>query len=230
MKQTLRQIPTFRRVQVSPGTAPLGRPIYLFRFLMNQKLLNRGVYCRLTQKTVRVPHSKGLELILSVRPISYRSGLPAGTQSASLFLVNKRSPSPETAKRDCAYIFQSQLTVTTKMPFVPRPDLRNQALDDEDERIADLQYRHDVEYVVGHNVSATATLCEAGAEDSNDHKDSCYEIYTNWMPQANVEKVVPAVVEGVNLEIEALGNADSAEAIRHMVGGMVTAYTAWIAQ
>ena len=182
------------------------------------------------QKTVRVPNSKGLELVLSVRPISDRSGLPVGTQSASLFLVNKRSPNPEAAKRDCAYIFQSQLIITAKTPFVPRPDLRNQALDDEDERIADLQYRHDVEYVVGHNVSATTTLCEASGENNGDYEGSCYEIYTNWMPQADVEKVVPAVVEGVNLELEALGNADSAEAIRQMVGGMVTAYTAWIVQ
>jgi hypothetical protein len=173
---------------------------------------------------VAIPGSNGLELVLSVRPIHNQRSLPTGTRSASLFLVNKRSPSKESAKRDCAYIFQSQLTVTAETSFVPRPDLRNQALDDEDERIADLQYRHDVEYVVGHNVSATATVC--GSEGDR----HCREIYTNWMPQAEVEKVVPAVVEGVNLEMEALGNAANAEAIRTMVGSMVTAYTAWIAQ
>ena len=178
------------------------------------------------RKTVPVPGSKGLELVLSVRPIHNQRSLPAGTRAASLFLVNKRSPTTESTQRDCAYIFQSQLTVLAKTPFVPRPDLRNQAIDDEDERIADLQYRHDVEYVVGHNVSATATLCDAKGDDAG----SCREIYTNWMPQADVEKVVPAVVEGVNLEIEALGNADSAAAVRSMVGGMVTAYTTWIAQ
>ncbi|MGC1308811.1 MAG: hypothetical protein WA885_16415 [Phormidesmis sp.] len=178
------------------------------------------------RKTVPIPGSKGLELVLSVRAIHNQRSLPTGTRAASLFLVNKRSPNPESAKRDCAYIFQSQLTVIAKTPFVPRPDLRNQALDDEDERIADLQYRHDVEYVVGHNVSATATLCNA----KGNSEDSCRQICTNWMPQADVKKVVPAVVAGVNLEIEALGNANSAEAIRSMVGGLVTAYTTWIAQ
>ena len=176
----------------------------------------------------KVPGSQGLELVLSVRPIAQQRGLPDNTCSASLFLVNKRSPSKESSKRDCAYIFQSQLTVKTATPFIPRPDLRNQALDDKDERLADLQYRHDVEFVVGHNVSATATLC--GDIDSDDDRPQCSEIYTNWMPQADVEKVIPAVVEGVNLEIEALGNADDAATIRGMVGGMVTAYTSWIAQ
>ena len=161
------------------------------------------------RKTVPVPGSKGLELVLSVRPIAQQRGLPNSTYSASLFLVNKRSPSKESNQRDCAYIFQSQLAVKTATPFIPRPDLRNQALDDKDELLADLQYRHDVEFVVGHNVSATATLC--GDIDSDDDRPQCSEICTNWMPQADVEKVIPAVVEGVNLEIEALGNADDAQ-------------------
>ena len=180
------------------------------------------------RKAVPVPGSKGLELVLSVRPIAQQRGLPDSTYSASLFLVNKRAPVKETGKRDCAYIFQSQLTVKTAIPFIPRPDLRNQALDDKDERLADLQYRHDVEFVVGHNVSATATLC--GNPNGDLDRPQCSEIYTNWMPQADVEKVIPSVVEGVNLEIEALGNASDAQTIRGMVGGMVTAYTSWIAQ
>lgn len=178
------------------------------------------------RKTVPVPGSNGLQLVLSVRTIANQTGLPTGTRSASLFLVNKRSPSEITAKRDCAYLFQSQLTVTAKTPFIPRPDLRNQSLDDKDERLADLQYRHDVEFVVGHNVSATATLCKAESDDV----PQCTHIYTNWMPQADVEKVIPATVAGVNLEIEALGNAADAPTIRTMVGGMVTEYTTWIAQ
>ena len=183
------------------------------------------------RKTVPVPGSKGLELVLSVRPIAQQRGLPNSTYSASLFLVNKRSPRKESNQRDCAYIFQSQLVVKTATPFIPRPDLRNQALDDKDELLADLQYRNDVEFVVGHNVSATATLCsDHGDPNQALNQPQCSQICTNWMPQADVEKVIPAVVEGVNLEIEALGNAADAQTIRSMVGGMVTAYTSWIAQ
>ncbi|EDX83177.1 Helicase conserved C-terminal domain protein [Synechococcus sp. PCC 7335] len=184
----------------------------------------------LEEKSTVVPvtNSQGLELVLSVRPITRQCGLPDNTYSASLFLVNKRSPNSERGKRDCAYIFQSQLTVKTAIPFIPRPDLRNQALDDKDERLADLQYRHDVEFVVGHNVSATAKLCKEPSDNSG--RPKCSEIYTNWMPQADVEKVIPAEIEGINLEIEALGNAPDAQTIRGMVGGMVTAYISWIAQ
>ncbi|EKU96525.1 hypothetical protein Lepto7375DRAFT_0531 [Leptolyngbya sp. PCC 7375] len=129
------------------------------------------------RKNLAVPGSNGLELVLSVRPISQNCDLPVGTLAASLFLVNKRPAITTDAERDLAYIFQAKLTIVADTPFVPRPDLRNQALDDEDERIADLQYRNDVEYVVGHNVSATALVT-----DEKEHPQ-CTKIYTTWMPQ-----------------------------------------------
>lgn len=173
----------------------------------------------LLNKHIDVPYSDGLELVLSVRPVSAQSDLPPGTRAVSIFLVNQRKPSPD-IDRDLGYIFQAQLTVCAQEPFEPRPDMRGQNIDDEDERIADLQYRDDFEYAVGHNVSATATIVENG----------CYQVQTDWMPTADVEKVIPAAIPDINLEIEALGNAADAEAIRSMVGGMVTAYSIWITQ
>lgn len=177
-----------------------------------------------SRHTISVPDSNGLALSISVRSIPSHSGLPTGTRSVSLFLVNKRRPAALSSERDSAYIFQVQLTARSRIPFVPRPDLRNQALDNEDERIADLQYRHDVEYAVGHNVSANATIT-----GETDHP-LCHEVHTNWMPQADVEKVVAAEIDDVNLEIEALGNAQDAGTIRAQVGGLVTAYSTWIVQ
>jgi len=179
------------------------------------------------RKTIPVPGSNGLELSLSVRPINNDCGLPSGTRSVSLFLVNKR-PAISGAERDTSSIFQVQLTASTKTAFVPRPDLRNQALDDEDERIADLQYRSDVEYAVGHNVSATAII--TGETDQPHDQLQCHQARTNWMPQADVEKVVASQIDGVNLSIEALGDAADASEVRTMVGGMVTAYNTWIGQ
>jgi hypothetical protein len=173
----------------------------------------------LTNQHISVPNSNGLKLVLSIRPVPAHSTLPPGTRSVSLFLVNHRKPSPD-LDRDIGYIFQAQLTICTPAPFVPRPDLRGQNIDDEDECIADLQYRHDFEYAVGHNVSATATLTDHG----------CTQIQTQWMPTADVEKVIPTEIPEVNLEMEALGNAVNAAAVRSMVGGIVTAYSAWIAQ
>ena len=162
--------------------------------------------------------------MLSIRPVSTHRELPAGTRSASLFLVNKKAAESEATQRDRAYIFQAQMIVTANNTFVPRPDLRKQNGYDEDEMIADLQYRNDVEYAVGHNVSATALV---SGEEGN---YQCCKIYTNWMPQADVEKVVSTKIKDVNLSIEALGNAPDADTIRTMVGGIITEYTRWIAQ
>jgi hypothetical protein len=177
------------------------------------------------RKTLAVLGHNGLEIVISVRPIDHNCGLEIGTRSVSLFLVNNQAPQKEDANRDCAYIFQAQLTVQSKVSFVPRPDLRKQAIDDEDEHIADLQYRDVVEYAVGHNVSATALITADIAG-----KQQCHEIRTEWMPQADVEKVVASDIPDVNLEISALGNASDAESVRKMIGGIVIAYTNWISQ
>ena len=131
----------------------------------------------IVNKCIPVPNSGGLELMLSIRPVQTNGVLPPGTRAVSLFLVNQRKPSTDLT-RDEGYIFQSQLTVSSEKPFVPRPDMRGQSIDDEDERIADLQYRDDVEYAVGHNVSATALRTD----------NICHSIQTNWMPSADVEK------------------------------------------
>ncbi len=180
------------------------------------------------RKTLSVPNSNGLEIVISVRSIDHNCGLDIGTRSVSLFLVNKQKPCATDAERDRAYIFQAQITVKSKISFVPRPDLRKQAIDDEDERIADLQYRNDFEYAVGHNISATALIIQ-DSQDSQD-KQSCHEIRTEWMPQADVEKVIASDITNVNLEMEALGNATDANDIRNKIGNIVTSYTDWITQ
>lgn len=169
------------------------------------------------QQTYPIPNSGGLELALAVQAVP--ASLRPGTQAVSLFLVNQRRPAGD-ANRDEAYIFQAQLSVTSKIPFIPRPDLRGQTSNDEDERIADLQYRGDVEYAVGHNISAAAILSD----------DDCHQIQTTWMPTADVEKVEAAEITGITLEMEALGNANDAATVRQMVGGIVSEYSTWIAQ
>ena len=177
------------------------------------------------RQTLPVPNSNGLEIVISIRSIDHHCGLEIGTRSVSLFLVNKQSPCTIDAERDRAYIFQSQLKLQSPISFVPRPDLRKQAIDDEDERIADLQYRNDVEYAVGHNISATAVITQ-----NEQNQQFCHEIRTEWMPRADVEKVIASDITNVNLEMEALGNATDAITIREMIGEMITAYTHWITQ
>ena len=171
-------------------------------------------------ENLAILHSKGLELAVSVRPVNGIHKLPADTRAVSIFLVNKRTPQPDT-QRDAAYIFQSQLTIRNPDGFIARPDLRNQkATDPADDQIADLQYHDDFEYAVGHNVSATA---------QSDENSNCTEIQTAWMPTAEVEKVIANDKIPVELTMETIAEAKTAEAIRTLISPMVTAYGDWIA-
>ncbi len=123
--------------------------------------------------------------------------------------------------RDVGFVFQPELEVQGSEPFVPRPDVRGLAAADWDDRVADLQYRDVYEYAVGHGVSAQTTI------DPDGH---CRRVATCWIPTAEVERVAPAEVEGVERRMETLaGLAEGAEA-RQALGPFVDQYRAWIDQ
>jgi hypothetical protein len=165
-----------------------------------------------------VPNSDGLQLVVSVRSVTSEELVPAGTRSVSVFLVNHRRPSPD-QKRDAGYAFQTNLIIQTADSFVPRPNLRGRDGDDWDEKVADLQYRDDYEYAVGHNVSAIAVANPNGG---------CQEVRTAWIPTADVEKVIATQVKNVEVGMEALAAAPTAEALRNLLSPMVSAYSQWI--
>ena len=171
-------------------------------------------------KEHELPGSEGLRVVVSVRPTGAKSLLPPGTRSVSVFLVNHRKAAADMI-RDAAYVFQPELELHAEQSFVPRPDLRGHDSDDWDDKVADLQYRDAVEYAVGHNVSAVAPVDEAG---------QCHLARTCWMPTADVEKVIPAKLEDVELGMEALASAGSADEVRAMVEPMVAGYGDWIAE
>ena len=150
-----------------------------------------------------VPSSGGLRLALLVRPVQSdgtEGGLPQGTRSASVFLVNRRHPGSDET-RDEAFAFQAQLEITSQEPLVPRPDLRSLQSEDPDDRVADLQYRDVFEYAVGHNTAAEAVKCDG----------RCQVVRTCWIPEAEVERVAPAEIKGVELSMEGLANLASAD-------------------
>jgi hypothetical protein len=175
----------------------------------------------------------GIVVLITVRPVSATAigagRLPPGTRSVSVFLVNRRQPDEEHAYR--AWIFQAKLSLMVETSFVPRPDLRGgeaSGSDDWDDRVADLQYRDVCEYAVGHGVSATwARLSEeehAGATSSD-----CERVDTAWVPQAEVERVAPSIIEHVELGMETLGTiVDGTDAAAKLTP-LVTQYREWIA-
>lgn len=177
-----------------------------------------------TQKPTErdVPSSNGLKLALAIRPIrdiaAFDGMVPKGTRSVSLFLVNRRKPAPDEL-RDTAFAFQAALEVRSEQPLVPRPNLRGLESDDWDERVADLQYRDICEYAVGHGISTRAVL---------DAKCDCCEVHTRWIPAAEVERVAPSPIEGVELAMEKLAALADAAAAKASLSALVTRYRAWI--
>ena len=142
-------------------------------------------------RETEVNGSNGLKVALSVRPVASdgaEGGLPKGTRSVSVFLVNRRDPAPDET-RDEAFAFQAQLEVKCEESFVPRPNLRSLASDDWDERVADLQYRDACEFAVGHNVATEAVL---------DAIAIATLVRTCWIPEAEVERVAPAELQDID--------------------------------
>lgn len=165
---------------------------------------------------IDIPGGSGLTLVVNCRPV-HDQRFAAGTRSVSIFLVNYRQM--QLSQKDTSFAFQTCLSIQCQEGFVPRPDSRGSDSDDWDEAIASLQYRHDYEFAVGHNVSAlTQTTDQA----------PCTQVCTTWIPTANVPRVVATAIPGVQLGMEALAQADSADAIRHMLSPMVAEYRIWI--
>lgn len=165
---------------------------------------------------VAVPNSGGLVLVVTVRS-AVTHHLPDGTKAVSVFLVNSRPADEERPYR--SFTFQCCLELTCKEGFVARPDPRSWELEDEwDQRVADLQYRDVCEYAVGHGVSP----------DWDETEGRCEMVRTTWIPSAEVERVAPSQITGVELGMEALGAlADGSEAEAKLLP-LVEHYREWI--
>ena len=170
--------------------------------------------------TVSIPNDRGLEIVWSLRGIpdaGLAGGLADGTRSLSVFLVNKRVPSPDEVS-DEAFVFQAELELQSKESFVARPNLRSLESHDWDERVADLQYRDNCEFSVGHSVSTTAL-----------HDDGhCRTVRTRWIPDAEVERVAPAQIDDVELRMEELANLTDGNDAQDKLGNFVASYRNWI--
>lgn len=169
-----------------------------------------------------VPGSGGLEVVTSIRAIMTSEelpGLPPGTRAVSVFLVNRRAPiEGQENLKETRFVFQAGLTVESERPFVPRPNPRGRDAEDADERIADLQYRDVMEYAVGHGTSTLGVLTGT----------CCYRVETTWVPQAEVERVEPVSMPGVELQMEALAGMTEASAVRAALASMTSSYRQWI--
>ncbi|MFC1758146.1 DISARM system helicase DrmA [Planctomycetota bacterium] len=169
---------------------------------------------------IEVPGSDGLNVAISMRTVQgadVEGGIPNGTRSVSLFLVNRRDPAADD-ERDRAFAFQVGLEVSSDQPFVPRPNLRSLGSDEWDVRVADLQYRDAFEFAVGHSIATEATV----------DNGRCSQIRTRWIPESEVERVAAAKIEDVQLSMGALSLLKDGEDAKQSLLPFVQQYRTWI--
>ncbi len=174
---------------------------------------------RKKQPAVGVPESGGLKLEVTARTLRTddAAGLPAGTRSASVFLVNARPPMAE-EREDEAKVFQAGIALKCEKSFVPRVDAHALAHDDWDEKVADLQFRDAFEFAVGHGVATNA----------KELNGKCLEVETEWLPTSDVERVEPSMTTGVELRMERLAAMETAAEIQAALEELPKAYGRWI--
>ena len=165
-----------------------------------------------------VPDSGGLTLHVDERPIHTDglAGIPTGTRSVSVFLVNGRAP--DEADPDRAYAFQAEIEVRGRQPFVPRPDPRGAQAADWDDQVADLHYADTPEYATGHGVSADWEVVEG----------ACRMLRTAWIPRADVEETKTAGVPRAELSMDVLGGLSDGQTTRVALRALVEQYRTWI--
>ncbi|MEJ1931532.1 DISARM system helicase DrmA [Nostoc sp. NIES-2111] len=187
--------------------------------------------CRPTLQEQNVPGFPGVRLGFLERRVTLpaASGLPANTRALSIFLINRRQPIDNEFRRDEAYLFQAQLILHSDSGFLGRPDLRglqneNPSQNDNiewDDAVADLQYREDREFAVGHNVSTTALVTGS----------ACHTVSTAWIPTYEVERVEPAPLSDLSRDtfrMDVLAAATDAAALSATMLPLVDAYRVWL--
>ena len=168
----------------------------------------------LSAKSIPIPEHEGLKLVINKRPVK-SPHLPPNTHSVAIFLVNSR---PNSSPADSSFIFQASLIVHSQQGFVPRSNPKGLQSSDQDEAIAALQYRHDFEFAVGHNVSVEALS----------KGDFCDTVQTTWIPVSEVPRVAPANIPQVELGMETLASITEIAEMQQGLNSLTTAYHHWI--
>lgn len=166
-----------------------------------------------------VPGAPGL--LLHIRVVEARApGLPVGTRAVSVFLVNGREPI-EGPTGDERALFQVAMKVGCAEGFVTRADWTGSESKDPDAERADLQYRDNGEWAVGHGVAVELVGPAAGAVT---------QVGTTWLPTAVVRRMEAKEVEGVPLSMEELSTVPDVETLAAGVQPLLDAYLVWISE
>jgi hypothetical protein len=185
-------------------------------------------------RAVVIPESAALQrggggLVLETHAREFTFTTPGGDErvrALTVFLVNRRKP-VHRFYADVSYVFQAQLELVCPQGFRPRRDLSGYKSNDVDLRVADLHYRDVCEWAVGRNAAA------AWGPDE-DAKGSVARVWTDPLPQAQVERVAPneddALTSRVTFGMEALAEraGQNGAAVKESLAALSGLYADWI--
>lgn len=152
---------------------------------------------------------------------THAPGLQPGTRVLSLFLVNRRGGA-ERGKEDEDFLFQIELELSYAPGFEPRPNRLGEHAQDDDDRVADLQYRNHHEWAVGHGVAVEALPPAAGSSQVT-------RVRTTFVPCSEVRGVVTSD-HGLTTDMQALSKLSDGDAVLGTLSPLPEAYARWIEQ
>jgi hypothetical protein len=151
----------------------------------------------------------------------------ARVRALTVFLINRRAQ-VHRLYADIAYAFQARLELRCPHGFLPRQDMSAYRSEDQDLRIADLHYRDVREWAVGRNAAA-------GWDAGEDAAGRVTRVWTDPLPQAEVERVAPNEDEALRSAVT-FGMERLAEVAEHTGAALAAAlerlpslYGDWIA-
>jgi hypothetical protein len=179
-----------------------------------------------------VPDSAGRQrpggaLVIEAHARPYTLELPDGSKrnlrAVTLTVVNRRKA---TQRRfaDVTLAFQIRLEIRCAAGLFPRSDMTGFGSRDPDAALAELHYAGVAEYAIGCNASAGWTVDPDGTIRS---------AFTDFLPQAEVERVEPnEAISGVEFEMETLAELSSggADAVADSLNDLPLLYEVWIAK
>jgi hypothetical protein len=148
-------------------------------------------------------------------------GLPPGTRALSMFVVNRRRVDA-VRPFDESCIFQVGLELQHPTGLVARPNRRDERSTDEDEKVADLQFRDCSEWAVGHGVSVEALAADG-------QKGRVTGARTVWLPRQEVKRVDTLDLSDVTTSMDALAEPLSGAELKARLSPLMEHYGAWIA-
>jgi hypothetical protein len=175
------------------------------------------------------PQLAGGALVLETHARLFDYETPNGRErvrALTVFLVNRRSD-PHRFYADVSFVFQARLELFCAEGFCSRCDLSGYRAEDFDLRVADLHYRDVSEYAVGRNSAASW-------DDAEEQAGRVTRVWTDPLPQAEVERVAPNESESLTSRVafgmEALAERAQAggEALREALVALPVLYGEWI--